>query len=297
MRRAARKLVRYQVTQSSFEYLIRGNPLLQRTSSLSFYYRGGNILDCTRNSSSSGVRGSIERMDVMSILRNYKLFGQSFRRNFNSSKDKHEKDDIRDTENVTKTTETPPEGVEGGAERQQQHEDQQKYLWTTAEAVRYATKHHLDDIGKAYGNIELTLMSKINESNQRRFRAVLFGGVGAIVWVLFVFGTDIKNWLSGQTAGIAKETLENEQLKIQTQELATAVIQTILNDKEIAAQASKFLQEASGNKETQDALVKLTVQVLRHPDSLKETVELVKKVRYIFLAYDKFCPLVCHSKS
>ena len=177
--------------------------------------------------------------------------------------------------------------AEEGVKRLEEHGDQQKYLWTTAEAVRYATKHHLDDIGKVYGSIEQTLMSRINESNQRRFRAVLLGGVGAIVWVLFVFGTDIKNWLSGQTAGIAKETLENEQLKIQTQELASAVIQTILNDKDIAAQASRFLQEASGNKETQDALVKLTIQVLRHPDSLRESVELVKKVtgnmtRFIF---------------
>ena len=277
MKKTAGMLVRYRMTQSPHPYFTRGNPYVQSNFPVSFYCNGYNNLECsccvTEMKSRSGTREGI------AIPRASQRFRLSIRRNFCSSKDKREEEYLRNVEQTTKTrTDIPPAHGDGGAEQNQQHEDQQKYLWTTAEAVRYATKHHLDDIGKAYGNIEQTLMSKINESNQRRFRAFLVGGIGAIVWVLFVFGTDIRNWLSGQTAGIAKETLENEQLKIQTQELATAVIQTILNDKEIAAQASKFLQEASGNKETQDALVKLTVQVLQHPDSLKETVELVKKV-------------------
>ena len=104
----------------------------------------------------------------------------------------------------TRTRDYGEDNIFWRASQRQQHGDQQKYLWTTAEAVGYATKHHLDDIGKAYGNIEQTLMSKINESNQRRFRAVLFGVIGSIVWVLFVFGSDRKNF-EGQTAGIARK--------------------------------------------------------------------------------------------
>lgn len=38
---------------------------------------------------------------------------------------------------------------------------------------------------------------------------------------------------------------ENESLKIQTQELATAVVHTVLNDKDITAQAITFLRDAT----------------------------------------------------
>ena len=155
---------------------------------------------------------------------------------------------------------------------------EKKHLWTTTEALSFASKHYAEDLGKAYANMERNLMSRIKESNQKRFRILFFGGLGALGFVLFVFGKDIREWLSGQTAGIAKETLENEQLKIQTQELATAVIQTILNDKEVLNQAAKFLHEAANAQETQDALLSLTQHVLRHPDTVKETTRLIKFV-------------------
>ena len=173
------------------------------------------------SSSSSNRSGVGMRSGFVSARAPQLLLGRSLQRSLCSSK--NTKNQVDNTSNGNEYTDTDTDKrttgedtyVSGEQSQRQQHGDQQKYLWTTAEAVGYATKHHLDDIGKAYGNIEQTLMSKINESNQRRFRAVLFGVIGSIVWVLFVFGSDIKNWLSGQTAGIAKETLENEQLKIQ----------------------------------------------------------------------------------
>lgn len=72
--------------------------------------------------------------------------------------------------------------------------------------------------------------------------------------------------------------MENESLKIQTQELATAVVQTILNDKEITAHAATFLKEASTTAETQAALLELTMHVLQHPKTLDEAALLAKKL-------------------
>ena len=69
------------------------------------------------------------------------------------------------------------------------------------------------------------LHTRINESNQRRFRIVFFTSLIVIVWFVSVFGQRLRKILTEQTAGLAKETLENESLKIQTQELAIAVVQ------------------------------------------------------------------------
>ena len=51
----------------------------------------------------------------------------------------------------------------------------------------------------------------------------------------------------------------------QTQELATAVVQTILTDKEIAYQTVAFLRDATTVPEVQEALLKLTIHILQHP--------------------------------
>jgi hypothetical protein len=89
------------------------------------------------------------------------------------------------------------------------------------------------------------MMKRINESNQRRFRVILLSSIAFIVWIGVMFGDRIRKNISDQTAGIAKETLENESLKVQTQELAMAVVQTVLNDKEVTAHAATFLKEGT----------------------------------------------------
>ncbi|RYG64999.1 hypothetical protein EON64_12845 [archaeon] len=83
-----------------------------------------------------------------------------------------------------------------------------------------------------------------------------------------------------------QETLKNEALKVQTQELATAVVQTILNDPAIALHASAFLAEATKAPLTQEALVQLTVHVLQHEDTLRAAQLLATKL-VALLAQDK----------
>ena len=80
------------------------------------------------------------------------------------------------------------------------------------------------------------------------------------------------------TTSLARETLEDKAINVQTEELARAVVPTLLNDKEVTVQAASFLREASHAPETQEALLKLTLHVLQHPDSLKELSALTKNV-------------------
>jgi cell division protein FtsB len=129
-----------------------------------------------------------------------------------------------------------------------------------------------------YERMEGTMMKSVNESNRRRFRIYFFGSIGVIIIVSYVFGDRIRKAVSDQTADIAKETLENESLKIQTQELAMAVVQTVLNDKEITAHAASFLKEASSAAETQQALLELTLHVLQHPQCFQELMILSQKL-------------------
>jgi hypothetical protein len=151
-------------------------------------------------------------------------------------------------------------------------------VFKTAEVIGNTTKQYTTETIKIYADIEKNLMQRINESNTRRFRIGLIGSILAIIWIGAVFGEKIRKKLAKETAGVAKEALENESLKTQTQELAMAVVQTVLNDKDVTAHAAQFLREASSVPETQQALLELTLHVLQHPDSLRELNILVKKL-------------------
>jgi hypothetical protein len=129
-----------------------------------------------------------------------------------------------------------------------------------------------------YDEFEKNLMRNINYKNQQRFRAYLLGTVLMIAWVTLVFGERMRKYFTEQTAGLAKETLENESLKIQTQELATAVVQTILENKDIASHAAAFLKEASMAPETQQAMLKLTLHILQHKETLDELTKISQKL-------------------
>ena len=133
-------------------------------------------------------------------------------------------------------------------------------------------------INHSIGDIEKVLMARIHESNQRRFRIMFFSTVGFIIFFFVIFGEKISKKLKSLTTGLALETLEDKSIKIQTQELAMAVVQTILNDKDVTAHAASFLREAAQTPETQEALLKLTLHVLQHADSLKELTRLTTEV-------------------
>lgn len=147
-----------------------------------------------------------------------------------------------------------------------------------AAAVGTATQHYTYEFNKIYSDIEKNVLSKVDESNKQRIRIILVTVVIAIIVFSLIFGRNIKKRISDETADIAKETLGNEALKIPTQELAMAVVQTILNDKEITSHAAAFLRDAASVEETQAALLQLTLHVLQHKDSLKELIELAKKL-------------------
>lgn len=129
-----------------------------------------------------------------------------------------------------------------------------------------------------YEELEKSIMEGIHYKNQQRFRAMLIGTLLVITWITIVFGSRLRKYFTEQTAGFAKETLENKELKIQTQELATAVVQTILENKEIASHAAAFLKEASNVPETQQAMLNLALHILQHPDTQVEIVKLSQKL-------------------
>jgi len=147
-----------------------------------------------------------------------------------------------------------------------------------ANALGSATLHYTYEFNRLYTDLEKSMLSKINESNKRRIRLIIVSVIVGTIILFVVFGSFIRKGITDGTADIAKETLENESLKIQTQELAMAVVQTILNDKDITSHAANFLREASSVPETQTALLLLTLHVLQHPDSLNQLTIMVQKI-------------------
>lgn len=147
-----------------------------------------------------------------------------------------------------------------------------------ATAFTHTTQVMSHDLKEYLESIESSLMIKINQKNKSRFRLYVISALMSIIWVTVVFGENIRNTITEKTADIAKGTLENRELKIQTQELAILVIQAILNDKDIAGHAASFLREVSSSEETQRALVQLTIHVLQHEESLKQVTILAKKL-------------------
>lgn len=123
-----------------------------------------------------------------------------------------------------------------------------------------------------------TILRKVKEANTQRFQLVFTVTVTLAIWISAVWGERIKKYFVGETTAIAKQTLGNEAIKMQTQELAMAVVQTVLNDKDITSQAAAFAREVAAVPETRDALLQLTNYVLQHPDSLKEVTKLFKKM-------------------
>lgn len=102
-----------------------------------------------------------------------------------------------------------------------------------------------------YADVEAKLMARMRTHNKGRFRTIALCTVLGTIWVFNTFGSEIRKFVGGQTAEVARETLRHESLQIQTQELATAVVNTLLNDPEVLSGTSLFLQMAAVNPETQ----------------------------------------------
>ena len=149
---------------------------------------------------------------------------------------------------------------------------------SAVESILQSTQGWNQSWNKTYAEIESSIMERIHASNRQRFRVIALTAVIGITWTVAVFGGKIKKMLTRQTADIAKETLENKSLQIQTQELATAVVQTVLNDKEVTARASAFAREAMSTPETRDALVALLVKISEHPETKAALNKLTKSI-------------------
>jgi len=121
-------------------------------------------------------------------------------------------------------------------------------------------------------------MGNIGDKDRTRFRSRLVFWALAVLWTSVVFGEKLRRIFTDQTATLATETLENENLKVQTQELASAVVATILNDPEVTSKASQFLKMAATTEETQQALLQLTTHILQHPSTLDEVTKLGKEL-------------------
>lgn len=149
---------------------------------------------------------------------------------------------------------------------------------STVETILQSTQEWNQTWNRTYMDLEASIMERIHTSNKRRFRGILLSSFVVITWFFATFGSKIKQTLTRQTADIAKETLENKSLQIQTQELARAVVQTILNDKEVTLRAAVFVREALSTPETKDALLNLLYDLVQHPKTQAALAQVTKSV-------------------
>lgn len=192
--------------------------------------------------------------------------------------EKHTKNEHhKDTNKLNSASNQADHGKAGG--KQPEHPPQNKpptstHHHTLTENIA-STVHHTQQL---YGEYEKYFMERIHYRNQQRFRLTLISALITIIWIAVVFGKPIRKFFADWTAGFAKETLENESVKVQTQELATAVVQTILENQDIVSHAAAFLRDASNTPETQQALQTLTLKILQHEQTLKELTKLSQKL-------------------
>ena len=63
---------------------------------------------------------------------------------------------------------------------------------------------------------------------------------------LVAFSSELKGGVSRHTADVASRSLQDEALQIQTQQLASDIVRTVLNDPKVLDQASQFLSHVRG---------------------------------------------------
>ncbi|TYZ61104.1 hypothetical protein PybrP1_000396 [[Pythium] brassicae (nom. inval.)] len=109
-------------------------------------------------------------------------------------------------------------------------------------------------------------------------------GATALVVALVAFAPELKLGVSKHTADVASKSLQDETLQGQTRELASQIVQTVLNDPNVLQQASQFLQRLVVMDATRDALRGLVVHTLNDPVTLAHVTTLSKRVVATLLA-------------
>ncbi|KAE8983913.1 hypothetical protein PF005_g22245 [Phytophthora fragariae] len=101
--------------------------------------------------------------------------------------------------------------------------------------------------------------------------SLVLGGVG-----LVAFGPELKIGMSRHTAELASRSLQDETLRDNTRELASQIVQTVLNDPKVLDQASRFLQRLVVMDSTREALRALVIHTLNDPMTRAQVAELTK---------------------
>ncbi|KAK1942959.1 hypothetical protein P3T76_005596 [Phytophthora citrophthora] len=99
----------------------------------------------------------------------------------------------------------------------------------------------------------------------------VLAGVG-----LVAFGPELKLGMSKHTAEVASRSLQDETLRGNTRELASQIVQTVLNDPKVLDQASRFLQRLVVMESTREALRALVIHTLNDPLTRTQVAELTK---------------------
>lgn len=102
--------------------------------------------------------------------------------------------------------------------------------------------------------------------------SLVLGGVG-----LVAFGPELKLGMSKHTAEVASRSLQDETLRDNTRELASQIVQTVLNDPKVLDQASRFLQRLVVMDSTREALRALVIHTLNDPLTREQVADLTKR--------------------
>ncbi|RLN49283.1 hypothetical protein BBJ29_008927 [Phytophthora kernoviae] len=100
---------------------------------------------------------------------------------------------------------------------------------------------------------------------------IVLGGVG-----LVAFAPELKLGMSKHTADVASRSLQDETLRDNTRELASQIVQTVLNDTKVLDQASRFLQRLVVMESTREALRALVIHTLNDPMTREQVSDLTK---------------------
>lgn len=106
------------------------------------------------------------------------------------------------------------------------------------------------------------------------------GMVGLGSLTIVAFGPELKGNVSQHTAEVARRSLENVDLQIQTQQLASEIVQTVLNNPKVLDQAAQFVSHLTQLDATQKSLIQLTKYVLNDPHTLAEVTKVTKRLIY-----------------
>ncbi|CAN0206839.1 unnamed protein product, partial [Ectocarpus sp. 13 AM-2016] len=71
-----------------------------------------------------------------------------------------------------------------------------------------------NQVSELYAEMERNLMSRMHAQDKNRFRAVGLSSLLILIWVLSMFGTEIRRYFASQTAEVARETLKVEALQV-----------------------------------------------------------------------------------